>query len=169
MSCPFQSSRKRLVIYYFVSIVTTLIVALIGLFTKNVFSYLSMLLMLTYFILAASCTVYCLQRLPNSGLSQQIRSLIWRRHLFWTMFFTVSNMYPLYATICSALNKINDEKIVTYNTTFEKVVYWIYITQGVWVFAHMVIEPNFYLQIWEHATGRTSEKHKLCPMMLCVS
>jgi hypothetical protein len=85
------------------------------------------------------------------------------------MFFTVSNMYPLYATICSALNKINDEKIVTYNTTFEKVVYWIYITQGVWVFAHMVIEPNFYLQIWEHATGRTSEKHKLCPMMLCVS
>ncbi len=48
--------------------------------------------------------------------------------MFWTMFFTVSNLYPFYANACSALNKINDTRIITYNTTFEKVIYWIYIT-----------------------------------------
>lgn len=32
-----------------------------------------------------------------------------------------------------------------------------------------MIEPNFYLQILEYIIGRYNEKHKLCPMMLCVS
>jgi len=97
MYSPFEAKKKRIILYYVISVFGAIIIALIAFFTYTFFCYLSMLLMIIYLVISIGCTIYCLQRLPKSGLSKEMKSLILKRHLYWTIIFILSNLYPFYA------------------------------------------------------------------------
>ena len=97
MYSPFEAKTKRIILYYVISVIGATIVALIAFFTFTFFCYLSILLMIIYLVISIGCTIYCLQRLPKSGLSKEMKSLILKRHLYWTIIFILSNLYPFYA------------------------------------------------------------------------
>lgn len=81
--------------------------------------------------------------------------MIWRRHIFWTVVFFTTNLFPFYANLCSALDRINGTVYLKFETPVTKFLFWIYVTQGITVFIHASIVPEYYIVLWHALTGKS--------------
>lgn len=81
--------------------------------------------------------------------------MIWRRHIFWTAVFFITNLFPFYANLCSALDRLNNTAHLSYNTPITKLLLWIYATQGLTVFIHAYIVPEYYIVLWYALRGKS--------------
>ena len=81
--------------------------------------------------------------------------MIWRRHIFWTAVFFITNLFPFYANLCSALDRINNTTRLRFDTPVTKSLFWIYAAQGLTVFIHACIVPEYYIVLWHALTGKS--------------
>jgi len=124
-------------------------------YTRNLFSFVSAFITITYVFVAIFCTVYCFYRLQKSGLAKEVKMMIWRRHIFWTAVFFITNLFPFYANLCSALDRINNTTRLRFDTPVTKSLFWIYAAQGLTVFIHACIVPEYYIVLWHALTGKS--------------
>ena len=96
---PFGSKEKRANFYYIVSYLVSFGMALFFTYTVTISAYLQLCLMFAYLIAALSSIIFCFVRLKSTGLSQEVKVLIYRRHIYWIVSFLVSNTFLIFLSL----------------------------------------------------------------------
>ena len=100
LAYPFQPKEERMVKYNTISATISIVVAILFRFDhqSTIFFLLRICVwaMMTFFVLAAPVSiVYAHCKLKRPGLSQEVRSIIVRRHIYTMVFYLVFNSYQI--------------------------------------------------------------------------
>jgi len=100
LAYPFQPKEDRMIRYNTVSTTISIIVSFLFIFDheSDVFRLIRIIVwaMMTFFILMVPVSIiYAHCKLKRPGLSQEVRSIIVRRHIYTMVFYLVFNSYQI--------------------------------------------------------------------------
>jgi len=140
---PFGSKVRRTNIYYSVSYLISAIMAFLFAMTNSVASYIQLILMFTYLGLSLSSILYCVSRLSSTGLSDEIKALIYRRHIYWIVSFLIANAYLIFLNLIVVLDSTNSNytfSLLNDNLAMEIFAFFTN-GQGFFIVFHVLVEP----------------------------
>ena len=76
--------------------------------------------MVAYLSMAIFSIVYCFYRLRSTGLSTEVKSLIYRRHIYWIITFVIANIYLMVLNFSVVLASFNPQKDKDFIVSFEE-------------------------------------------------
>ena len=140
---PFGSKVKRAKFYYLISYSISAIMALLFGLTDSVASYIQLILMFTYLFIAISSILYCVRRLSSTGLSDEIKALIYRRHIYWIVSFIVANTYLIFLNLVVVLVSANRTFHINLIDDNRALKFFAFFTngQGFFIVFHVLVEP----------------------------
>ena len=135
--------------------------------TNSVASYIQLILMFTYLVIAISSILFCVKRLSSTGLSDEIKALIYRRHIYWIVSFIVANTYLIFLNLVVILQSANRNFHIQLVSDNRALKFFAFFTngQGFFIVFHVLVEPQFYKIIFNELSGR-SEKNKELPSLI---
>ena len=96
---PFGSKEKRVKFYYISSYSVGLFTAMLFVYSNVAASFFQLLVMFVYLVVAFTSIFFCIRRLKSTGLSNDIKALIYRRHIYWIVSFILTNAFIIYLNL----------------------------------------------------------------------
>jgi uncharacterized membrane protein YhaH (DUF805 family) len=106
---PFGSKDKRIKFYYLASYSMGIISALLFGSTDAIGSFFQVIVMFTYLGAAVASIFFCFRRLRSTGLSNEIKTLIYRRHIYWIVSFVLANAFLIYLNVMVLVVGLNQD------------------------------------------------------------
>ena len=145
---PFGSKEKRVKFYFITSHLVAIFAAILFLTTDAAASIFQLIMMFVYLFGAAMSIVYCFRRLRSTGLSHEVRTLVYRRHIYWIASFILTNAFLIYLNFMVILVGINQtdkyNDLLRADTAPTRFFRFLTNGQGFFIIVHMAVEPEFY-------------------------
>lgn len=111
LSRPFDSAEKRLKKCQILCFCFSFIMTVVFFVSKDVFYWTEFGLLLLYSFVLICTTAYCMYTLPKSSACPDTKTVIWRRHIYWSSIFIISNAAVAYANSISLFGIKVDSKV----------------------------------------------------------
>ena len=157
---PFGSKERRVKFYYITSYSVGFFTAILFLTTDAAASFFQLLIMFIYLALAVLSIFFCIRRLKSTGLSNEIKALIYRRHIYWIVSFILANAFLIYLNLMVIMVGINKTDkysgLLRAESWPASIFRFLANGQGFFIIIHMAVEPEFYSIIYSEVVKNNS-------------
>ena len=146
---PFDKKESRVPLYVGISIlVSAILTNLVVLNGRNqvvarIGSVLSVIVILTYFVVFVFSLIYTWRKLRGPGMSEQVRSLVLKRHILTSVLYIFGNLYG-FGCMALALQHGGGNQEGRYDSAFTRTFKILYAFQGFIIPLARLSEPFFF-------------------------